>query len=70
MTRNELQTMIDTSNKLLKQIYSTRECSDGWCSTCNYNAICEVARLIHKLLELQDTKLMRNAKGELKDDNN
>lgn len=69
MNRYELQAMIYASSQLLKLVYSTKECSSCWCVTCSYNAICEAARLTHKLLEHQDIKLMRDTKVELKDDN-
>lgn len=66
MTRKELQAMLYASTQLLKLIYDTKECLEGWCNTCDYNAICEAARLTHKLMEHQDTKLRFNGERKAK----
>ena len=64
MTRKELQVILYASTQLLKLIHDTKECLEGGCVMCEYNAICKTARLTHQLLEYQDTKLRFN--GERK----
>lgn len=65
MTRKELQAMMYASHQLLKVIYDTKECLKGWCNTCDYNSICEAARLTHKLMEHQDIKLRFSGEGRI-----
>lgn len=54
MKQNELQVMLNDSNRLLKRIYETEECGKSGCNAqCRYNAICEAAHMTYKLIKRQ-----------------
>lgn len=52
--QNELQAMLNDSDRLLKRIYETEECGKSGCDArCSYNAFCEAAHITFKLIKRQ-----------------